>query len=507
MAQVRGESRRGQRASRRGAALVMFAMIVFALMGIAAVAIDLGLASLTQVQMQTAVDTAALEGVQLRDFHEYRHLSNKYRRPRAAELVRMVFDDDMHPTGGIVPGEEGAPGLPPDDEDRGNFGAGPIVTLTQTPGMEPGISSLLGTTPAVYDDPDIQPNLANQKDGDLVSGRFEPDPDLGSIEFDDYSRTDYEHAGDLLEARKALAFLVRMRRSNDPGDMQAGVATSAPTLPFLFGTASTVQSADGGSYDPRVDGITVRATAIAAARPALAVGPHPIDEDGNRIPSRAWPTSPDRNIRGVTPFALSAQFWTETLTYNESSNEGEQRLVTITDFDADGYPDLVHGGTSLIGRWSKQTSPVGTEVVSELVSIPSEYTSINWLETYFPIYDEIEATAGGTTERIVGYGYGKVRLSLVPGQLILRKGIFVLDEAAQGGQPACNVIVAADNASAHLSSVATATLELSDEEWERVFARHVEIFYRSPGPGLPPAPSYRWQNIQPGTLLAPALVR
>ena len=58
---------RGKAADRAGYALVLFVMIFFGLMGLAALVIDMGFARLAQRQMQTAVDSAALEGLRWRD--------------------------------------------------------------------------------------------------------------------------------------------------------------------------------------------------------------------------------------------------------------------------------------------------------------------------------------------------------------------------------------------------------------------------------------------------------
>ena len=57
---------RGKAADRAGYALVLFVMIFFGLMGLAALVIDMGFARLAQNQMQTAVDCAALEGLRWR---------------------------------------------------------------------------------------------------------------------------------------------------------------------------------------------------------------------------------------------------------------------------------------------------------------------------------------------------------------------------------------------------------------------------------------------------------
>ena len=57
-----------RRRNRDGNVLVVFGFLVFACMAIAALVIDVGFARLTQHEMQTAADTAALEGLRYRDF-------------------------------------------------------------------------------------------------------------------------------------------------------------------------------------------------------------------------------------------------------------------------------------------------------------------------------------------------------------------------------------------------------------------------------------------------------
>ena len=47
--------------------LVQIALMVFAFCGLLALVVDVGYARLTQGQMQTAADTAALEGLRKRD--------------------------------------------------------------------------------------------------------------------------------------------------------------------------------------------------------------------------------------------------------------------------------------------------------------------------------------------------------------------------------------------------------------------------------------------------------
>src|SRR3954469_24934896 len=85
-------------------------MISLALCAMLSLIVDIGYARITQGQMQNAVDTAAIEGLRKRDAGD-----EASRRTAANNFVNYAFDDDLDPTDG--------------DPDY-NFGAGPIVDLT-----------------------------------------------------------------------------------------------------------------------------------------------------------------------------------------------------------------------------------------------------------------------------------------------------------------------------------------------------------------------------------------
>jgi hypothetical protein len=105
--------RAGQQ-GRRGNVLVLFALLVFVLFAVAALVIDLGLALTTRRQMQTAVDSAALEGLRGRDDPALaKGQRDLARRQAAGAVAAAVFDDD----------------LDPDDGDPRAFGAGPVLPL------------------------------------------------------------------------------------------------------------------------------------------------------------------------------------------------------------------------------------------------------------------------------------------------------------------------------------------------------------------------------------------
>jgi len=318
--------------------LVQFAFIVFALFAVLSLIIDVGYARLTQVQMQNAADTAALEGLRNRDLPVVNaatgqpvldaFASDCLRRTAANHLVRWMFDDDFDTVTG--------------DSDY-QFGAGPVINLTGgTTNLHANQTLSTPDGEPVYK-PDLQLNQQNAVYGDMVSGRFCYNAATGPSEglaFDDpealvclepqrasgvYARNDFNPNGTAPQPPPTLsscppadeaapdpwplpgsgsltsvedsAFLVRLRRSNEFRDsdvqIESDVASSGSSLPLVFGRGTTILGDDStDAYSPRRDGLTVRATAIAEVRPALHIGLP------QAIPFR----------RGVTSFALVDTF-------------------------------------------------------------------------------------------------------------------------------------------------------------------------------------------------------
>lgn len=251
---------RGLAASRRqGVVLVFFALFFLGFFGLLAVIIDLGIVRTTQLQMQTSADVAALEGLAGLDAVPGDPMAaDLARRQRAAAFAALVFDEDLNPATG---------------PDQFLLGAGPVLSTGVGGVADPAGGLLVAGAPWI---PALQSNaVANQPYGDLVAGSFLPlDPaDPGRAgwhaEAGDYSRLDFNAAGG------GDAFLARLRRtrSNAPLDRVDGVSSAGPTLPYLFGLGSAALSTpDPDVYDPRRDGITVRAAAVADARPATMAG-------------------------------------------------------------------------------------------------------------------------------------------------------------------------------------------------------------------------------------------
>lgn len=493
---------RSSRPARRGVALVMFIVLAFAFFAIAGIAIDVGLASLTQQQMQVAVDPAALEGVRLRDYNVYQHLSDPHRRPKVSNLVRLVFDDDLRPTRGT----QASPvvnAVPADDADTMNLGAGPLLRVDQ-PGdgpMAPGGVLATGGFPentqtTTWDDPILQGNqlpsgsVGNYEFGDMVSGTFVDG--ASSAEDQDYHREDFVRADPEQTSPggaswKALGFLVRMRRT--PGtnlhDDSPGKSSRGPTLPFVWARGSLMTQATGDDWDPRRDGITVRATAIAVARPALRASPAPLHPNGQPIESE----SPDhRPMLGLHAMAISMESWT-------SLHPGEPWDTSITTFTIGSGGALIEGGEIRGYRVRpSQVTSVGRPMIADTtVGLP---TSLR--PGYVAIYARIPAGTAGT-DRIVGYGFCDVSGNATT--VSLRRGI------AAPGSGATNdvyVWVAANGVSAQIGPD---TPGLSVEDWNEVFRQNRILAFGGSNNGPDHDVVYDHTRIRPGTLLAPALAR
>jgi len=311
-AEARGQSRRGQ-------ILVYFVLMLFALMSLAALVVDLGFARLTQRQMQSAVDSAAIEGLRQRDA-----LSESDRRQAASDRVAMVFDDDLDPTNG----------------DPASLSAGPVIAFGPEPVSVTAASQSM--TESVYD-PVLQPNLSNDVSGDMLSGTF-----LGAAvphrEANDYSRDDFAPGSD------DDAFLVRMRRTDEDFGLFTDSHSSGPTVPVVFGRGSLIDR------DLLARGTVVRATAIADARNVFSVG---FAEETASPP-----------LRGLAPFTLERNYWngltngsadSQTLSGGEIGSPAIGRFFTITG-DSSAMPVMV-------GRELPSADPPADDTYSGYVPI------------------------------------------------------------------------------------------------------------------------------------------
>jgi hypothetical protein len=407
--------------------LVQIALMLFVICGLLSLVVDVGYARLTQGQMQNAADAAALEGLGKRDVGVRNPITGQtiddpfasdcLRRAAANRIARWTFDDNFDPADGDL------------DYD---FGAGPIIDLTEGATSLHALQQVSAADPDVYK-PDLQLNQTNQVYGDMVSGRFcysaDPLPSEGAAhELQDvvctepqrgsgsYARNDFnpnltapgpppglnecpaadEPAPDpwplagtgSLATVDDSAFLVRMRRSNDFGDfagqMESSVGSSGPSLPLTFGKATTIHGDDPTSeYSVRRDGLTVRATAIATVRPAMRVG----------LP-QANPIQP-----GVTRFAL--------LDACVQSPTGAPVTITVMVNPATGFMMRTGLGTptcptgALVGRFVANPTTiasVGTMLPLAPAAAPCQ-TATSLTAQYGPVFSLM---ASGPP-RIVGF--------------------------------------------------------------------------------------------------------
>ena len=260
---------------RRGQALVlMIVFLLIALIGVLALTLDFGFVLLARRQMQTGVNTTALEGARDVDTNQDGQGDG---RQNASTLLRNNYDDDFDLTGNTT-----------------TVGAGIDGSLVQGNGYQ---NTRLGDGTNARDlyrrrsqfvyRPIPQLNAANEIHGDFVRGEYEVNDDpslaLKHAEFSDYTRDDFSATED------GDAFLVRLRRTHDPLgiDNIAGVSSAGSGMPLLIGRLGWMADVpNDAEFSIRRDGVTVRATAIA----------------DKRIAVRVWTYDGDQEILGAIPF-------------------------------------------------------------------------------------------------------------------------------------------------------------------------------------------------------------
>ena len=236
---------------RRGQSLLLLLLVILALAGVMALTIDFGFVLLSRRSMQTAVDSAALEGA--------RNVGGQGRL-NASRLVQNIFDDDLDPTANPT-----------------TLGAGVQQSLV---GRDTNDRPILGDGTGlgdVFDDrasfmyrPVPQLNEPNLDHGDLGVGNYIPNQD--HQETSSYVRNDFEFDpnGD--------SFLARLRRTSgrenirNDLDRVPGVSSSGLGSPLLIGHLAFFRAEPPNQYDIRRDGVTIRATSIATGKPIVRVG-------------------------------------------------------------------------------------------------------------------------------------------------------------------------------------------------------------------------------------------
>jgi hypothetical protein len=345
---------------RRGYALVLVVMLLFGLMGLAALVIDVGFARLAQSEMQTAADSAALEGLR-------NGPATVAARQQASNIVAEMFTNGTDAGGETV-----------------QYGAGPVVDFSGGVG-DPTLAAaqlMQNGNPPVYQPGSLQPNEGNAAEGDMVAGTYGVNPGydaaLPADEDANYNRRDFTPSTGTAAAA-STAFLVRMRRTNNPNglDQEAGVSSAGPTLPILFGRGSMMARSGSGSNTQLSvsSGITVRATAIAGPQPAKSVGP-------------AYSTTAGTVTAQLAPFALRSDIWA-SLTVTSSA-----AIITVDPLAAGS------GAIPLDGQFRLALTSIGQPLVATagdgaLLGGPQPAAA------YVPIYADYGSQAG----TIIGFVY------------------------------------------------------------------------------------------------------
>lgn len=341
---------------RRGAVLVWFAVFLFVLIPLLALVIDQGLVILARRQMQAAVNSAALEGLRTRDDSS---LGNSQRRQKVRSLVSAIFDDDLD-----------------DAADPMNFGAGSSIafdaesTDLEIPGTDFKASRTIRAANVGVYKPDLQPNLDNDLHGDIVFGHYDVSATAHG-ERDDYTRDDFDLSAD-------DAVLVRLRRTDRSeagaplNDLEAGVSSSGPTLPSLFGRGPFTRAP---FLSHREYGTVARATAIAHAELAMTVG----------LSSPAVP-------EGVAPLWIERDRWNSLATNVAAGLSGAGTSINVA-----GLP----AGETVV----PQLTSVGDGLSAGLLVAPL----VNEIR-FVPIYQEVSAV-----RRVIGFGAATISIESTAG--------------------------------------------------------------------------------------------
>ncbi|WP_197443528.1 Tad domain-containing protein [Maioricimonas rarisocia] len=402
---------------REGTILVGLAVFLFVLLPILALVLHTGLITLTRRQMQTAAHSAALEGLRHRDAvavtwtdsanhpagmwdacgeppdqeaepEAYAAWLECARRWSSGRHVQMVFDGDLHAG----------------TESSVRLGAGPDVQFQETDGIAvPGTQfiasrKIVGVAPFR---PHLEPNTIDDPHGDQLSGQYLPG--TSHTEDADYVRDDFADPADprYETSQTADAYLVRLRRTQPSGqpapglDAVAGVNSTGPTVPFLFGLGANTRAvqdssaADPDNPDPaalwnrRQRGTIVRATAIAQARPAVTVGVPSSDVD-----------------RGLARFWIEANGW-------ERLSAGDTAEVILDpdagSFSGPGLDGVAETSDDIHGQFILREVVTLGDALDTLESLPEDIDLESGLERIVALYETL-----GTENRIVGFG--RVRL-------------------------------------------------------------------------------------------------
>ena len=197
---------RRRRPRRSGFVLVLLVVMLFALMALAALVIDMGFVRLTQRQMQSGVNSSAMEGLRWRDVQRWEDLP-------AGWVSDPTFLQAVGATGGltdpITPPQQDAirrwaaanvstllynQPANPNDPDPAQYGVGPEVQMTASSAGNSFGPVIASGNPPVYQ-PQLQTNPGNGIEGDIVAGTYGDNSGFPTNqtagETDEYQRSDF----------------------------------------------------------------------------------------------------------------------------------------------------------------------------------------------------------------------------------------------------------------------------------------------------------------------------
>ncbi len=224
----------GVKEARRGAVLILVVMLLFALLAIAGLLIDIGMARLTQAHMQSVSDAAAIEGGWQLAMGADEETTRDAVVRRAAEMSESWGPHRIELEDGYV------------------LGGGEKPESSQTINRDS-----LGDPVR----PMLDPNVDNDIAGDIVLGEYvrgEVPDDLPGLPIG-YDRSPAFEP----DVNDPNAILVRLRRTGED-DIAGG--TSAERLTYLWSRGSLLDFGLKGC------GIAVRSESIAKLAPVVAVG-------------------------------------------------------------------------------------------------------------------------------------------------------------------------------------------------------------------------------------------
>lgn len=421
---------------RAGVVLVFFALLFVGFLAIAGMAVDLGLARMTQRQMQGATDSVALETLRERDRARSAtaetdpYLRDLMRRSLNGRIATWRYTPDLTVGGSGDEEFEGAGAYITLSEGQGELNWGRVI---EEVGWTPPRPRTNYESEENEEGGPVSATPLNRRQGDIVSGSFNQTVfGVGGspfrMETPDYERPDFAPAP-ADDAPYGESVLVRLRRTAHPyagggDDSQPNVSSSGPTIPMLFSAGTAILGGDSGSGESiRHTGFRVRATSIATARKAVRAGVR-VQEDVLQAMLGAGQMN-EREAAllrvGVTGLALRDRFWNAiegTIDIWKDRQDGDQQMILEIGELLSARNLLFQHGTTNPNLEFENVVGVLTHIQPRIVAdrlpypppddaslvLPAHFSTVEGL---VPVYDFRFTNSGGLwmpSLRVIGFG-------------------------------------------------------------------------------------------------------